>query len=431
MSVETHPIKYLLLNKNELSYEVLIRGEEPASTVLKLRNQINKLTVTTPADDIQESGIDGETDFNGSVQSLKEFVSRIKILQEKFDPNLFERAKALGNHIYYRLNRIDKSEPDVTDKVTRLQREFNNHLSLLIKLSPAHSSCVSLSEQPNLTDSAEAGTSLTTEPTNCDRYHIIDLQKLKFNGKSCVHVFIQRVSEFCTSRNISHKKLLTYATEIFTDNALHWFRSVKNEVRTWEELTKLLIADFGQFDYDYRLMSEIRDRTQGDTENIVIYLAIMAELFARLSKPISEAEKLDIILHNIKPCYSNILVAHGSTIDSINTLRTLARNYERIQAMSAQFRGPPKATKETLAPDLAYKSETLQVSGNFNTRHVSAVGNSQSNERRRYCPRCRSDSHSLHQCKQQRFIICFKCGKRDVKYPDCKTCHPNSSQSKN
>lgn len=61
------------------------------------------------------------------------------------------------------------------------------------------------------------------------------------------------------------KKLLSYATEIFTDHALHWYRRVRNEVQTWEDLTKLLIADFGQFDYDYRLMSETRNRTQGDT----------------------------------------------------------------------------------------------------------------------------------------------------------------------
>ncbi|CAH2095715.1 unnamed protein product [Euphydryas editha] len=32
--METYPIKFFLLNKNELTYEVLIRGEEPASTVL-------------------------------------------------------------------------------------------------------------------------------------------------------------------------------------------------------------------------------------------------------------------------------------------------------------------------------------------------------------------------------------------------------------
>lgn len=80
----------------------------------------------------------------------------------------------------------------------------------------------------------------------------------------------------------------------------------------------------------------------------------MSELFARLSKPISEAEKLEIILHNIRPCYANVLASHGSSIESIETLRALTRNYERIQALSSQFREPPRVTTDTLAPDFAF-----------------------------------------------------------------------------
>lgn len=44
-----------------------------------------------------------------------------------------------------------------------------------------------------------------------------------------------------------------------------------------------------------------------------------------------------------------------------------------------------------------------------------------------YCPRCRSDNHSLRTCRQDRFLICFKCGKKDVKYSDCPDCHPEAS----
>lgn len=472
--METHTIKFLLLNKHELAYEVLIRGEEPASTVLKLRNQINKLTAIIPSDDIQESGIDGEADYDGVIISYKELVSRIKSLQEKFEPNLFERTKSLANHIYYRLNRIDKTE-NIVDSVNRLQKEFNMQYSLLTKLAKyyATSSTSALAEQCN-TALTNTGTK-NEAPVSCDRNHINELHKLKFNGKSCVHTFIQRVNEFSISRSIPNKKLLTYATEIFTDDALHWYRSIRDGVQSWEELTKLLINDFGKFDYDYRLMSEIRNRTQGDTENIIIYLAIMSELFARLSKPISEAEKLEIILHNIRPCYANVLASHGTTIESIDTLRSLARNYERVQALSAQFREPPKVTTDTLAPDLAFtktteysqykkypyqnnyahknnsnhhnqptssnhwqnrytsNKPTNQTTRNSYSVPVAAINDKvQSSDGKRYCPRCRNDSHSLSRCNQERFLICFKCGKKDVKYPDCTNCNPtNRLHSKN
>lgn len=476
----THPIKFLLLNKNELSYEVLIRGEEPASTVLKLRNQVNKLTALFPSEDIQESGIESEADYEGVLLSYKELVMRIKSLQDKYESNLFERTKALAHHVYYRIYRMDKT--GIAEKFAKLLREFNDQYAVLSKLARINASSTTTScvEQTNVGQSLSI-VAPTCSSSNGERSHISDLQKLKFNGKSCVHVFIQRVNEFCMSRNISHTKLLTYGIELFTDQALHWYRSVKDKVDSWDDLTKLLVADFSQFDYDYRLVSEIRSRTQGDTENIVIYLAIMSELFSRLAKPISEAEKLEVLLHNIRPCYANVLVSHGSGIDSIDTLRSLCRNYEKIQALSAQFREPPRVTTETLAPDLAFSrpQENLQFrsynkqnyytnkSGNYNNdsanvsssqsyksynrhgtvKHANQYTTSFSNDARasvaavdmssqenggRFCPRCRNNSHNLRQCRRERILICFKCGKKDVKYPDCTNCNAtNGSTSKN
>ncbi|KOB65407.1 Gag polyprotein [Operophtera brumata] len=385
--METHPIKFLLLNKNELSYEVLIRGEEPAATVLKLRNQVNKVTSLFPSEDIQESGVESEADYEGVSLSFKELISRIKSLQERYETNLYERTKALAHHIYYRINRMDRT--GIAEKYAKLLKEFNNQYAILSKLAQINSSnTASTVEQTNAGQSLSIGVP-TSGSSNCERNHISDLQKLKFNGKSCVHVFIQRMNEFCMSRNISHTKLLTYGIEMFTEQALHWYRSVKDDVNSWDDLTKLLVADFSQFDYDYRLVSEIRSRTQGDAENIVIYFAMMSELFSRLSKPMSEAEKLEILLHNIRPCYANVLVSHGSSIDSIDTLRSLCRNYEKIQALSAQFREPPRVTTETLAPDLAFSrpQENSQLrpynkqnyyanrNGNYNNSSANANSN--------------------------------------------------------
>lgn len=465
--METHPIKFLLLNKNELAYEVLIRGGEPASTVLELRRQINKLCALFPTEDVQESGIDAEVDLEGVSTSVKELVIRGRSLQDKYETNLFDRTKALANHIYHRLNRMDKST--IEDKYSKLLKEFNGVLELLSKCAPV--SLLTPSNPPTTQLLLGSGSASVPVPnaSGCEqRNHISDLQKLKFNGRTCVHVFIQKVSEFCTSRNISHTKLLTYATEIFTDQALHWYRSVRDEVHCWEDLTRRLIADFSQFDYDYRLLAEIRNRTQGESENIIIYLAIMSELFSRLSKAITESEKLEIILHNIRPCYANTLVSYGSDVDTIDTLRFLCRNYEKIQALSAQFREPPRVTTETLAPDLAFskpqdtsnykhyrqnynfnknpmtsyqsygkynynKPTNQQTSGQSNSAGAKVASISLNpiyeENNKRYCPRCRNSSHNLRQCNRERFLVCFKCGRKDVKYPDCTTCNPKEKSN--
>lgn len=96
-----------------------------------------------------------------------------------------------------------------------------------------------------------------------------------------------------------------------------------------DNLVTILKKDFDQADFDYRLLSAIRGRTQGEQENITVYLSIMAGLFSRLSKILSNDDKLEILLHNIRPCHASTL-ASVTEISDIDTLRCLCRNYENI-----------------------------------------------------------------------------------------------------
>lgn len=497
----TYPIKYFMLNKHELTYEVLIRGDQPAGTVLELRKQMNKLIPLVPAEDIYESGILIEEDLSGAETSQKELISRTKSLEEKYDSNLYERTNALANHLYHRLRRINSSsvsEPSVSEKVKNLVKEFNSTYNSLAKIRKSYISAqTTASKTANCAQSLSldgASVSVPAASTHCDHSHthISDLQKIKYDGLTSVHSFVREMNDFSLARNIPTSKLLNYASQIFTGKALIWFRSVRDTVNSWEELIKLLIADFTHYDHDYRLMSEIRKRTQGESENIVIYIATMSELFARLTKPISELEKLDILMHNIRPCYANVLASNSTGIDSIDTLRTLCRNYEKVQCLTSQFREPPKATPNTLAPDLAFVPESVvnyksnycnktynygksnyyskpnlysnnkyNNYPNFNLNKSSSMSNKNVDASYRdrnsnavpppparaqvasltteptstgvsrvsmnaYCPRCRTDDHSLRQCKQERFPICFKCGTKDVTYPRCSKCNPQS-----
>lgn len=439
--METYPIKFFVLNKNELTYEVLIRGEEPASTVLELRKQINKLTPIIPTSDICESGIEPDVDISGANVSLIELTSRVKSLEDKFDTNLFERTRALCNHLYHRIKRIDCSDSKHAEKVKSLSKNLTTSMNKINSLNK--------SANPTCEPVVSVQTSVDAVPNVsmfCDRSHIGDLQKIRYNGKTCVHAFVQRINEYSTARNIPSNKLLMYATEIFTGDALHWYRSVKDSVTTWDELIVLLIDDFSQFDYDYRLLTEIRNRTQGDTENITIYFAKMTELFSRLTKKISEQEKLDILIHNIRPCYASVLASKTSSINTMESLKTLCRNFEKIQSLTSQFREPPRVTSDTLAPDLSFckSSEQSTNKTNYYNKHrynnnpkyftnkpthksdVAAISTSDSKTKQIYCPRCRSTEHSLNKCKADRFLICFKCGTKDVKYPNCPKCQPKS-----
>lgn len=438
-----HPIKFLLLHKDELEYEVLIRNSIPTSTVQELRKQVAKLALEFPSEEIKVSSLDVFVDLKGVGDALDKIK---RAFDTELDKNNVARIQNLLHHLHHRLRRITISE-DTKDAYNSLVNDYKKYFELFnsIKDNPVEPVVPALNSGESSTPNIP-----TMIAVSCDRNITGDLNKLKFNGKSCVRAFIQRVSEFSVSRNISSPKLLAYATDIFTDDALHWYRSVRDQVNDWDELALLLKEDFDQPDYDYRLLSEIRARTQGKEEGIIIYLAVMSGLFSRLSKKLIESERLEIILHNIRPCYANIL-ASAPEVTSIETLKSLCRNYENVQARLAHFQEPSGPTTSTLAPELAYKQVQSNKSNNYNKtinnsyRHNydknnfrNSVNNSNNSNnlaavtisRPRYCPRCRVNTHNLRQCEAERSeIYCFVCGRKNVKTPQCPDCIKNKSSS--
>lgn len=124
----------------------------------------------------------------------------------------------------------------------------------------------------------------TTLPIHCSENRITnDLLKHRYDGSSCVRSFLQKLEEFRLSRGLSKTKLLNSAYEIFTGEALNWLRNIRQTVDTWDNLVLRLKEDFDSDDYDYRLMSEIRQRTQGESESITIYTSILNGMFSQLS----------------------------------------------------------------------------------------------------------------------------------------------------
>lgn len=441
----SYPIKYLSLQKAELEYEVSVRGETPASTVADIRKQISKLSQIHHAEDILYSHLEPSEDLAISLDILEKI--QLSFVAEVLDKNFLARTENVFHHLYHRLNRID-----ARDKLLSKHLECNTLFKELYgKLLTFKKNSV----DPLSVADSSSESRVTSLPFNikvtCEGKGRIagDLGKLKFDGKSCVRSFIQRVNEFSEARDISGSKLLSYAVEIFVDDALHWFRSVKEQVSTWDDLVVLLKQDFDKSDYDYRLLSEIRSRTQGDSENITIYLSILSGMFGRLSKPLLEEDKLEILLHNIRPCYASTL-ASVTEIKSIEQLRLLCKNFENVQSRLVQFREPLAATSDTLAPEFAYKQNSntfnkqkqhfntnynnrsygsnynkeRNTNNNINEKYVHAMNKNDSgvDSKLPYCPRCRNNTHSFKYCKSTE-VMCFKCGHKGVKKPDCPNCN--------
>jgi hypothetical protein len=460
------PVKFLSLHKTELEYEVEIRGSTPASNVQDLRKQIAKLANLFPSEDILASPFSVADDLKGISDVLTKIRSN---LDTSLDSNVLLRTQNLLNHLHYRFTRVavDEATQPMFDACVA---EYHSLRERFGTVKDRGVDILAPGTSPDVPITTALPMNVTVQ---CDRGSGNELSRIRFDGKSCVRAFIQRITEFCEARGIAGPKLLSYATEIFVGDALHWFRSIREQVSTWEELVSLLRKDFDQSDFDYRLLSEIRARTQGESENITIYLSIMAGLFSRLSKSLSQEDKLEILLHNIRPCYASTL-ASATTISDVDTLRTLCRNYENIQARLATFREPPRQSHVTLAPEFAYNSNTFNKYGNsaktnfstdrnnynqrpkrdyynnhektspdssnnvrtqssFNSGRAQVHAISGQGDRAPYCPRCRVNSHHLRQCTADKSVIrCFVCGLPDYKTPDCPKCKGNKpTYSKN
>lgn len=329
-----YPIKFLSLQKLELTYEVEIRGVVPADSVQELRRQIVKISCDLPSEDILESPLDPKKDIDGAKESLSKACINIGQLTTNYDKNLFLRTENLLNHLYHRINRIT-----VTEDLTEVFKEVNGHFKSFYKTLLSFKPPTQHTSTP-LPAVTQTETIITPTSVTCERNLLSDIEKIKYSGKTCVRAFIQKVEEFATTRGLDNDKLMSFMYEIFTEDALHWYRCMKNSIKTWDELVQLLKQDFSSNDYDYRLLSEICAHTQGDGENITIYLAIMHGMFSQLDKSMSEDDKLEIILHNIRPCYTSTL-ASATEINNVNQLKTLCRNYENFQSRMAQFHEPP------------------------------------------------------------------------------------------
>lgn len=473
-----YPIKFLLLQKSELVYEVAIRGEAPSDNVEGLRRQVTKLTQLYPSEDICESVFEFSEDLKGSNDTLDKIRQNLESLKTATSStdSLVNRTRSLFHHLYYRLSRIVRPDrPEIAVLLEKVQDSFQRNFTRFSTYDsipnppvPDNAANATASASADFEAECPAGTKVSV---SCDRGVTAELAKLKYDGKSCVRAFIQRLDEFRTAKGLSEQKMLLSAIDLFTGDALHWYRATRTRITDWKSLLVYLKDDFDVADYDYRMSAEIRNRSQGDNESVSIYFAIMEGMFSRLNQPMGEADKLEILLHNIRPCYSTIIAA--SNVTSVDDLKVACKNYERIKVRSDNFKEPPSVGSGILAPEFCYSrrketprnfganssnnnnfdrsrynnnnnnSDRFRYNNNnfdrskFNNNHVDRskpqgsqpqstatpnVSHRTAPVAQVYCYRCKLSTHTMRDCPAERTIFCFRCGKKDVRRPDCPNC---------
>lgn len=253
---------------------------------------------------------------------------------------------------------------------------------------------------------------------------------LKYSGGKdmSVNSFLERVSELKEARNATDLDLWRYAIDLFEGEALIWYRANKEYADSWDELVILLRRAFQRPYYQEELLTEIKARTQGCDESVLIYISVMQNLFNRLPNKISETDKILIILKNLQPYFQQAVCR--DSFSCIPELVNVLRIVERTKINCNNFQ-QPRICRDMLEPDLGYKSEIVLEKRNNSARDIDEVAevttvasNKEETVRRQViqkrCWNCRESGHTFRLCTvpKQR-LFCFKCGKFGVTSDEC------------
>nr|CAI5831345.1 unnamed protein product [Callosobruchus analis] len=286
-------------------------------------------------------------------------------------------------------------------------------------------------------------------PTHHDyfapRWSHVDVGRwnVKFNGRNSVTDFLERIEELRISRGVSKERLFQSAAELFTHDALLWYRTA--QVSSWDELCTQLKQMFQPYDYEYSLWDEIRRRTQGAQEHVGNYIVVMENLFRKLPTPVSESTKRNLIMRNLLPSFQTQLALHP--VNSVSQLMTLARSIEEAVQRAQKYQPPPTSARGLLEPELRYRRTegfpqyanplSAVPPSNSQSDVPSDLGENQSSRipivaavsNASKCWNCGSTQHKFRSCPDPRKRFCFKCGQPNVTLAHCPSCRKNCQRS--
>lgn len=434
------------LNKPEILYELKLRNQQVSTTQTAddLRTLLtNILSNPESPSPLTKSPNDLATD----VQDITKCIKLIENCILSF-PHRQTKIPTYLAHTRSRLNLIDLDSDLTADQLSQLNSLSNELAQLNIQYSsltatPSNSAYHSAeSVQVNSTPLSYFNTLTDKLLSISDGRHTNDFKRFIFKGEGCPRDFIQKIEEFATVRNITEKTLYNHIYDILSGIALDWFRARKDSIKDWTSFRNQLTTDFEITDYDYTLKKQIDNRKQGPKERVIIYFSHMESLFSKLKEPLSEKEKINILLRNLQPQYS--LRMSQTDLTSLNALIESCKFTERLlqvnnhsQLTTSSYYPPYTRTQTFNSHAKTYTSPPAHSSTTeatpfipeypFSNKPIYPIKvQNETNLPRFTCPRCRVNTHLLENCTNPQ-KVCYRCGKKDFIFSNC----PNCQKSKN
>lgn len=314
--MESQPWSVHALLKDELLYEVEIRSDEPEDTAVALRKQLHELLDFAPAEAIIDTECEAEKEMLAVTTKVQLLEAELERYLKRKESHVLYRIKSLHWHLNNRVRRIKATDAEQAT----LKRVLEARVASVSRHIPQQAQ-LSISEQPKMAD--------------CSGERNVLKWNIKFNGKTDPRSFLEKIQDMQQATGITDEKLFCSSPLLFVDLGKIWFNGVKAQVNSWDELKAILLEEFSPQDYDYQLIQEIRCRRQGADEPVHLYFAMMSNMFDRLKRTLPEAEKLEILRHNIRKDY--IMQLALVEVDTVFELKEKCRKIEGACHMKPHF----------------------------------------------------------------------------------------------
>lgn len=422
------------LEKDELSYELKYRGFTDNLTVKDMRKTLRgfiKLEKSQSELKYPEYPFSFTEDNDFISTKIDDIKALIEDFYDSDSSTSYLKISCKLAHVFGRAQRSKSTNDDEHKKRSKLlvdllglESKLKSKVRKFMKLSQPSgmpvdlSIALSSSRINNSSDtedsSAEEDCVNPTDPVPQFSYKPINIAKwnlTKFHGDNksiSLSAFLENVEELRLSHGVSSKQLFDAAHELFAGKALIWFRSIKNKISDWTHLVNELRLQFQPPNFNDKLLQEIRTRTQGPNENMGMYIAVMTNMFNRLTVSVDEATRIKILLQNIAPFYQSQLGLVSVT--SVDQLLQIGRKLEARKDTIESFTPPPRNRIGLMEPDLAY------IYGDPTSSYPSQI------DALVTCWNCRKPGHVARKCSQSKSRYCFKCGNPNCTVNTCANC---------
>lgn len=431
---------------DELNYELRIRGIVTERKDVNVKRKLLAKQLEKDRNRARLEYVDPLYNYENEVTVINKTLDSIRLLIEDFDgpesDSTYKRICSRIAHITGRVKRLVVPDDESASDVTTFKNEsFASCLELEVLLQDRVKREVSFLD-------ASGGAVAAAPPvvqnviTNTTKLVPVYKWGVQYSGEpgEGLLTFLERVEELCISRHVDKKALYESAVELFTGDALVWYRSAKNSVHDWDSLVALLKKDFLPSDYTDQLWDTIRARLQLRGEPIQVFVAQMEHLFSRLGSFVAETTKLKYVRKNMLPHYivqlaltpiSNLsdLVRLCKKIDEAHLLkRGQKSSVSAISGGSTKAAASPSPNRAPAHKKPAWGGNRHSGGGCTGSEKPSAPAadcrkpippSSAANTSSTVCWNCKQPNHRFSSCLARRNKFCFKCGRADITVKEC------------